>query len=726
MRPALLPPTLLLLLLALASGRRARHPPGDDTSIQQNNTTTTHDGVIDAPITNTDTLAIQDDANNRTIIQDDANNRTIIQDDATNGTLAETDEDHEPIVRKKRTFGDIVFRGLADVLGYQVARKPPQSAFPPPLAPRARWARRPAGRSCRPRRRGPRPAPNPARRSPPPPPPPPAPPCPNPRANAPAACAPAPPPKDNLETISSNFRLDFNFVRSTPAPAGAVAQVADVAQPQQQQELAPVAPVALQPRAAKLPLEAPRNPRVYVDAFVVRNGVAQRVNTVDAKHLNPQQAQASLEEDYLAYDEEAQSPEDEEDYEDAQESRDRAKAVKDFGAAVDNFWENKQRQGQRQRAPPPPPPPPPRRKQPPQQDYRNVHFGDRNLVNQIRRTDIRDSHQSLQRDRLNPNRIPVPAPVQPDEDEVTTTTQDPRRPLRPRVLPPTEQHPNQIDTVTVRVPPIYREKRPRKLHRDVPDRDEDGPASEEVREESGERQYYYRDRDRDADGEDSSLTPRTEQPVKRKRRRRLRKTRSTDEGDYTAGDYDYYGKKLPITKEEEYYRSLTVSADDDKNAKQVKEPDEKKYDYYLDDHERLVEDPEREDESERLDDSGRTDDSGKFESLTDGMTDDSGKFESLTDGRTDDSGKLAEDVERFPDKENLEDDPYRLRDDRERADERERANEEERTDRLSPNAQVHETGYSNNYVRAHNVQVDDPRPAVGALTKQSAAIGKAR
>lgn len=426
-------------------------------------------------------------------------------------------------------------------------------------------------------------------------------------------------------------------------------------------------PIAIQPRAAKLPQTEPRQPRVYVDAFVVRNGVARRVDTVDAKLFDAQRANAA-DEDYLAYDDDAAQQLDDDDYEDVQESRDREAAVRQFGSAVDQFWQNKkqQRRPAQQKA-----------QRLPANHYQNVHFGDRDLVDDVRRRD--ESHQSLQRERPRQNRIPLPQPEADDDNEVTTTTEDPKKPLKPRVLPPTEHNPNQIDTVTVRVPPIYREKRPRKLHRErpeYPDRDED-EHEEHVREKERDREFSSREREQDreyeqdADGDDSSLAPQTERPVKRKRRRKQsRKARAVDKEYYTAGDFDYYGNKEPVSKEEQFYMELTVppptlDADVARHEKPVDSG------YFLEDHERLREDPSS-DDSERADDKERS----------------------------------AEDKERS------EDDTERSAEDKERAGEEDRADSRERTDKLSPNARVRESGYQSNYVRATNVQVDDPRPAV--------------
>lgn len=460
-------------------------------------------------------------------------------------------------------------------------------------------------------------------------------------------------------------------------------------------------PIPIAPRAAKLPQTEPRQPRVYVDAFVVRNGVARRVNTVDAKQLDPQRANANanFEDDYLAYDEEVarQALEDDDDYEDVQESRDREAAVRQFGNAVDQFWQNKKQQRKpiQQKA-----------QKLPANHYQNVHFGDRDLGDQIRRHDRDESHQSLQRERPRANRIPLPLPEAEDDSEVTTTTEDPKKPLKPRVLPPTEHNPNQIDTVTVRVPPIYREKRPRKLHRErpeQPDRDEDEyeqpryeqPRYEQPREFSSREQHEYEQQteqhgeqhsEQDTDGDDSSLAPRTERPAKRKRRRKQsRKTRSTHEH-YTAGDYDYYGNKVPVSKEEKFYMELTVPPPtlDSDVARHEKPVDSG---YFLEDHERIREDP-----SHRIRDDDRSNESGDSE--------------------------RADEKERAGDEERSAEDKERSVEDKERAGEEDRADERERTDKLSPNARVRETGYQSNYVRATNVQVDNPRPAFAAVSSQ--------
>lgn len=653
------------------------------------------------------------DINNGTSVILIASNDTLL--DAANETLA--DGDHEPVVRKKRTFGDIVFRGLADVLGYNVARKPPELAFPPPLAPvpgidlplqaaapapvpapapapaaatapcgapraaapppcRAQAPTTPAPRPraappCpKPRaapRRKPRPRPSP------PPPPPPPPPCAQPRANPSTAapCAPAttaapraPAPKDNLETITSNFRLHFNFNR---APAGAAAPAEEQNEEQeleQEQEQEPVAPVAIEPRAARLPPAQARKPRVYVDAFVVRDGVPQKVDTLDAQHLNAQRR--PLEDEYLVYDYEELQQLPDDDYEDVQESRGRSKAVSDFSDAVDKFWEPK-KQG---------------KKKLPANDYRNVHFGDRGLAELIRRRDDDESHLSLKQERpKTKKKTSPPAEAEGEEEaESTTTTEDPKRPLRPRVLPPTEHNPGQIDTVTVRVPPIYKERRPKKLNRERPEHDVYLEHRDHYEERGARDRSTEHDEDADAEGDDSAWTARTERPARRRRRKHRRDRRAARGEPYKAGDYDYYGNKLP-TKYAELARLEKGS----------------KVGYFLDDHERIQEDPERaaEDErssdhyradsSERADDSGATDESERSEEAEQAVS-------AEETGRADDSG---------------------------------RADERERTDRLGPNARVHETGFQNNYVRATNVQVDDPRPLVASVKKKTTKIGKA-
>lgn len=48
--------------------------------------------------------------------------------------------------------------------------------------------------------------------------------------------------------------------------------------------------------------------------------------------------------------------------------------------------------------------------------------------------------------------------------EKTTSTEDPNKSLVPRILPPTENNPGHIDTVTVNVPPIYRVAKPNRIH----------------------------------------------------------------------------------------------------------------------------------------------------------------------------------------------------------------------------------------------------------------------
>ncbi|OWR53861.1 hypothetical protein KGM_204726 [Danaus plexippus plexippus] len=653
------------------------------------------------------------DTDNQTRTISDAAKETIAEAnfialDGHNDTLADSEDDHEPVVRKKRTFGDIVFRGLADVLGYNVARKPPQVVFPPPLAPvpgidgpLQAVAVVPVLAAPAPQAGAPAPAPcgrAVAPCAPPPPPPPPKqtqPPCPRPRANprprpkprprpttpappppcarpranpsTPAPCTPpAPPPAQpkadsNLETISSNFRLNFNFNRapatSAPVAPTAAAATADDEQ-EEDQEQEQIAPVAIQPRAAKLPQDPPRKPRVYLDAFVVRNGVPQRVHTVDAQTLNNAQA----DDDYLIYDDEQQQQNSDDDDEYVQESRDRAKAVKEFGTAVDRFWEQKQK---------------PSRKLP-ANDYRNVHFGDRDLANQI--IQLNDEKlQTLQKRKPKANRIPSPKPQEDDDDEgeVTTTTQDPRRPLKPRVLPPTEQNPNQIDTVTVRVPPIYKEKRPKKLHRartERPDIHEEETAVDS----SDEPEDNY-----DSDTEDSSPIEQTEPPRRKRRRKNKRRARSVSSEAYSAGDYDYYGNKLPMSEEEEFFRGLTIpppTKDADLARLEKGDDDEK---HFLDDHERLTDDPEK----IKYDNDNKSND------------------EDTEEDRADESERV-----------NSEE---KSGDDEERTGYSERADEVERSDRLSPHAKVRETGYQNKYVRASNVQVDSPNPLVATIKRKT-------
>ena len=397
------------------------------------------------------------------------------------------------------------------------------------------------------------------------------------------------------------------------------------------------------------------------------------MDTVDAKQFDAQRAN-NADEDYLAYDDDASQQQlDDDDYEDVQESRDREAAVRQFGNAVDQFWQNKKKQKR---------PAQQKAQRLPANHYQNVHFGDRDLGDDIRRRG--ESHQSLQRERPRANKIPAPLPLPEadDDTEVTTTTEDPRKPLKPRVLPPTEHNPNQIDTVTVRVPPIYREKRPRKLHRERPEHpDRDEEEHEEHRDREFSSREHERDREReyehDTDGDDSSLAPQTERPARRRRRRKQsRKARAADKEYYTAGDYDYYGNKQPVSKEEQFYMELTVppptlDADVARHEKPVNSG------YFLEDHERLREDP-----SHRIRDEDRSGD----------------------DERADDKERSAEDKERSAE------DKERSSEEKERAGEEDRADSLERTDKLSPNARVRESGYQSNYVRATNVQVDDPRP----------------
>lgn len=467
--------------------------------------------------------------------------------------------------------------------------------------------------------------------------------------------------------------MNFNFNRSpvtqalatTGEETAAAAENDSEQQEEPEQEQAapvlPIVPIAIEPRAAKLPPAEPRNPRVYIDAFVVKNGVAQRAHTLDANRFNPQSA---ADEDYLTYNEQADQQQDD-DYEDVQESRDREKAVQDFGVAVDRFWEQKQ---------------PQRKPQPrlvPSNHYRNVHFGDRDLAGQARL-------QSLQRERVNTNLVPLPLPELEDDAEATTTTEDPKRPLRPRVLPPTEHNPNQIDTVTVRVPPIYKEKRPKKLHRETPDRDE-----EETEYSNDVIDEHTQEHESDAEGEDSWLAPRTEPPKKRKRRRKQhRKVRSVDDsGPYSAGDYDYYGNKLPVSKEEKLFMQLTVPPPTkDADLARLEAPETE---HFLDEHERLREDPER------MRDVEKSEDKDKYQA---------------------DESERADEADRA-------DESERSIEDKERTNNKELADEHERTDALSPNAQVHETGYKNNYVHATNVQVDDPSPSLRVVKRKKVKHG---
>lgn len=687
------PNALLLLLLAAAAA--------DQTfEVTLNKTLEADDQAAGELLNDKSNIDLNQEALNATVNTLSDGNDTVI-----------LDGDHEEVVRKKRTFGDIVFRGLADVLGYNVARKPPQAAFPPPLAPvpgidiplqagpapapaapappapapavvapcgqpraavpspcRAQQpppAPRPAPPPCPKPRAAPRPKPRPTT---PPPPPPPPPPCASPRANPTTAapCAPAPPPKadSNLETISSNFQLNFNFNRN-PVTQAAPTQAADNEQEQEkveQDEAAiPIVPIPIAPKAAKLPPAEPRQPRVYVDAFVVRNGVARRVDTVDAKSLN---TQIAANDDYLVYDEENEQPQEQyDDYEDVQESRDRESAVHDFGVAVDKFWD----QNRKQKRPKP--------QKLPSNHYQNVHFGDRELANQVQ------LGANLQRLNNRPNRIPLALPEEEDDAEATTTTEDPKRPLRPRVLPPTEHNPNQIDIVTVRVPPIYKEKRPKKLHRERPPLEEyenDAPVD-------------FEEQDSDAEGNDSYIAPRTEPPTKRKKKRKSRrKTRSTGKSEsYTAGDYDYFGNKLPVSDEEKYFMQLTVPPPTmDADLARHEKPDDK---HFLDDHERLREDPERIKETKRE--------------------------------RDDKDDHRADETERSDEIERADSSERSVKDD-ERTNNQERADENERNDKLSPNARVHETGYQNNYVHATNIQVDDPQPEVPSVIRKTVKIGK--
>ncbi|KPI91013.1 hypothetical protein RR46_14517 [Papilio xuthus] len=674
-RPPLLP-LLLLLLPALLP------------ALAQD----TDDSAINATVV---------DVSNGTSVILIASNDTLL--DAANETLA--DGDHEPVVRKKLAFPP----PLAPVPGIDLplqaatpapATAPcgtPRAAAPPPCRAQAPTTAAPRPRAAppcpKPRaapRRRPRPRP-----SPPPPPPPSPPPCAQPRANPSTAapCAPAttPAPRpsapkaDNLETITSNFRLHFNFNRA-PAGAAAVSAPADEQteeqELEQEQEQEQVAPVAIEPRAARLPPAQARKPRVYVDAFVVRNGVPQKVDALDAQHLNAQRL--PLEDEYLVYDYEELQQLPDDDYEDVQESRDRTKAVSDFSDAVDKFWEPKKRG----------------KKKLPANDYRNVHFGDRGLADLIRRRDDDESHQSLKRERpkAKPKTSPPAEAEAEEEAESTTTTEDPKRPLRPRVLPPTEHNPGQIDTVTVRVPPIYKERRPKKLNRERPQHDEYLDHRDHYEERAARDRSTEHDEDADADteGEDSAWTERTQRPARRKRRKQRRDKRAAREEPYTAGDYDYYGNKLSISDEEKFFRGLTVPPPT-KYAEFARLEEGPETGYFLDDHERIREDPERVAEDERSGDRYRADSSER--------ADDSGATD---DKERSDEAREAESAEETG-----------------RADDSGRADERERTDRLGPNARVHETGFQNNYVRATNVQVDDPHPHVASVKKKTTKIGKA-
>ncbi|XP_045512272.1 proline-rich protein 12-like [Pieris brassicae] len=634
-----------------------------------------------------DVFLIADTANQTRSLAEALNetvlNATYTDLSDSNDTL--TDGDHEPVVRKKRTFSDIVFRGLADVLGYNVARKPPQAfQFPPPLAPipgidspaQAGPAPAPTAPPAPPCASPRAVAPPPCRARPPPaqpkaPPPcakpraaaprarptqPPArpPPCGTPKANptTPAPCSPAPQPKadSSLDTINTNFRLNFNFNRAlaTPSPVGEEVGVADE---EVLSEQTPVNPIAIQPRAAKLPPPAPRNPRVYVDAFVLRDGVAQRVHTVDAQNINRAQA---ADDDYLFYvDDEPTTQQGRQDlyddYEDIQDSGDRSSALRDVGKAVDQFWMQKPKSKQKLS----------------ENDYRRVHFGDRDEGNRLI-SESDDNSPKTKRTRTKPKRIPTPTDTDLEEEsEVTTTTQDPRRKLKPRVLPPTEHNPNQIDTITVRVPPIYKEKRPKKLHRETPEK----PDRDENDFEESPREY-----EEDAESEQSTQIDQTEAPKRKRRRKKTRRVRSTYSKEYSAGDYDYYGRKIPISEEEEHFKTLTVPPPT-RDADVARLEDAEDEGNFLDDHERLRED------SERI-------------------------IEKKPSGNHEDESEVSkDDSERSDDNERSDDES-------ERAGETERADESEKTDKLSPNAQVRETGYNNMYVSAHNVRVDRPRPHI--------------
>ncbi|XP_045773716.1 translation initiation factor IF-2-like [Maniola jurtina] len=692
-----------------------------------------------------DVFVIADTANQTRAIARIANETIVETDDA---LAAGNDTAGDPVVRKKRTFGDIVFRGLADVLGYNVARKAPQVVFPPPLAPvpgiDAPLPQSPDAPLQIPLALAADPAPCARAAAPPPcapPPPPPAPkpkpappPCPKPRANPkpkpkprpkpkpqPPPCgagranpttaapcgAPAPKADSNLETISSDFRLDFNFNRkpATTAAAAPPEQPAEQTLELQQQDAPAAAVVAIRPQAAKLPPEPPRKPRVYLDAFVVQNGVTQKIQTIDARNADQHQA----DNDYLSYDDppepaeppppapqqpqQAQQPQPalDADYDYMLDSSERSKQVREFGSAVDKFWDQKKK----------------KMKKTPAFDYRSVHFGDRNLANPVRDQSDRsdERYQSIQASDAQAQ--PQPA-LDDDDEEFTTTTLNPRRRLKPRVLPPTEKNPNQIDTVTVQVPPIYKEKRPRKLHRERPEsaerpeRDEDSlykPYEYNYRGSDGDGFYGYGPyrspaagayrRGSDAESENSEAIYQTEQPKRKRRRKIKRKTRSIYKH-YTAGDFDYYGKKLPISREEEYFRGLTIPPPtrDPDVVRLERAPDGDGH--FLDDHERLRDDPERIKTKKK---------GGKKQS-----EDKDGADESERSEEADGESERLEESEGSADAEI--------------SSEKERSGEKERADELSPNARVRETGYKNNYVHAHNVQVDDNQPLVRTVKRK--------
>ncbi|XP_034833019.1 histone-lysine N-methyltransferase SETD1B-like [Maniola hyperantus] len=681
-----------------------------------------------------DVFVIADTADQTSAIVRVANETIVEASDA----LAGNDTLGDPVVRKKRTFGDIVFRGLADVLGYNVARKAPQVVFPPPLAPvpgidaplpqgSDAPLQIPLALAADPAPCGRAVAPQPCAPPPPPPPPKPKPappPCPKPRANSKPKPKPKPRPKpkpqpppcgsgranpttaapcgaaapkadSNLETISSDFRLDFNFNRK-PATAAAAAPPEQPAEQmlELQQQDAPADPVvAIRPQAARLPPEPPRKPRVYLDAFVVQNGVTQKIQTIDARNAVQHQA----DNDYLSYDEPAEPPPPQQpqqtqpaldaDYDYMLDSSERSKQVREFGTAVDKFWDQKKK----------------KMKKTPAFDYRSVHFGDRNLANQARdQSDQSDErYQSMIQASSDAQAQPQPA-LHDDEEEFTTTTLSPRRRLKPRVLPPTEKNPNQIDTVTVQVPPIYKEKRPRKLHRERPEsaerpeREEDSPYKpyEYNYQGSDGNGFYgyspYR-RGSDAESENSEAIYQTEQPKRKRRRKLKRKTRSVYRH-YTAGDFDYYGKKLPISQEEQYFRGLTIPPPtrDPDVVRLERAPDGDGH--FLDDHERLRDDPER----------IKTKKKGGKKQADD------------KDGA--DEAERSEEAERSGEAERLEESEASA--DAEISSEKERSGEKERADELSPNARVRETGYKNNYVHAHNVQVDDNQPLVRTVKRK--------
>ncbi|CAH2216819.1 jg2720, partial [Pararge aegeria aegeria] len=319
--------------------------------------------------------------------------------------------------------------------------------------------------------------------------------------------------------------------------------------------------------------------------------------------------------DYLVYDEPAEQPErrqelerapaQDDDYDYVQDSSERSKTMREFGTAVDQFWNQKKNK---------------KKKEPAFNDYRSVHFGDRDLANELRdRSDQSGqnyvTHEALTQGPASDAQS-QPRPALEEEEEGTTSTQNPRRRLKPRVLPPSEKNPNLIDTITVRVPPIYKEKRPRKLHRERPQQTE-APERSDHEEESVYKPYDYTypgsdgtgyytgfspypgrsssqyNHASDAESENSEQTYQTEQPKRKRRRKNKRRIRSVHKQQYTAGDFDYYGKRIPISEEEEYFRGLTIpppTVDADlARLEQAQAGDG----HFLDDHERIREDPER-------------------------------------------------------------------------------------------------------------------------------------